>query len=208
MAKNPIAVEPETPLSEALEILLAHGFAGVPVVNEKKEVVGILTEYDVTLRGSALHLPTFIKLVKGFNIYKKDQGLIRDDIKKIIKMKVKDAMNPEPLLLREDQPIDQAIGAFIEHHRVNPIPIVDENSKLMGILSRHDLIKIFRSPSVELKENSERELDRNVNNFLKDFEKEYILVSKYRTRHWLLLSALFTIVGIIIAMAFMLRIKF
>lgn len=134
--------------------MLEGGFGGLPVVNKDSVVVGILTDYDLTIKGSALHLPTFLKLLKEFEIYKKDSSLIKDDLEKILKMSVADAMNEEPLVLQEGASIEEAVKTFGEHHRVNPIPIVDKDNKLVGILSRRDIIKLFGSKSAHLHEGN------------------------------------------------------
>ncbi len=205
MTKDVISVTPETPLLSAVDLILKNTFGGLPVVNDEGKVVGILTDYDLTIKGSSLHLPTFLKLLQEFPIYKKDTGLVRDDIKKILELKVVDVMNLKPLLLHENTPIEEAVKTFSEHPHINPIPIVDEKNVLVGILSRYDLVKLFGTPSIDYKDT--RAIDKNVNRFLGDFEHRFVLVSKFRTRYWLIASLFFAIVGFIIAFALMLRIS-
>jgi CBS domain-containing protein len=50
MSRPVVRVEPETPVREAVVLLLQHGFAALPVVNANEQVVGIFTESDA-LRG-------------------------------------------------------------------------------------------------------------------------------------------------------------
>ena len=50
-------------------------------------------------------------------------------------------MNREPLVLKDDSAFDEVIAAFITHHRVNPIPIVDGDNKVVGIVSRFDVLR-------------------------------------------------------------------
>ncbi|MBI4050640.1 MAG: CBS domain-containing protein [Candidatus Doudnabacteria bacterium] len=210
MTKEVVAVTPETPLIKAVDLLLKGDFSGLPVIDEDKTLVGIVTDYDLVLRGSTIHLPTFLKLLKEFQVYKKDQGLIKGEIKKILTMTVADVMNAEPLTLSVDASINEAIEAFSQHHRVNPIIIVDKNHKLCGVISRFDMLKLYGSPSVvrNLKRQTDRELDQDINRFLLDFEKQFILVSKTRTHYWLLFSLLFAVIGFLIAFAIIIRITF
>ena len=210
MTKKVISVIPETPLIKAVDILLKNRFNGMPVLDQYGAVAGILTQYDLTIKGSSIHLPTFLKLITEFQIYKKDKSLIAGDIKKILYMKVKDAMNPDPLVLNENVSIEETVNTFSKHHRVNPIVVVNNGGLLAGIISRSDLLKFFGAPSVHLSEKTpmdERDLDKNVTNFLNDFESQFVLVSKYRTQHWLLYSALFAIIGFIIAFLIIVRIR-
>jgi CBS domain-containing protein len=210
MTKKVVTVTPETPLANAVDLLVKRGLNGLPVVNADGSLAGILTEYDLMIRGSSIYLPTFLKLLQGFEIYRTDKSSIRDDIKKIAAMRVKDTMNAEPLVLRDDAPVQEAIKAFSEHHRVNPIPVVSAENKLVGIISRSDLIRLMGVPSVHLAEggaSTERELDKRINTFMSDFERQFILVSRFRTRYWILFSILFAIVGFIIAFALIVRIQ-
>ena len=89
MTKKVISVHPETPLIEATNILLKDNFSGLPVVDNENHLVGIVTEYDLVIKGSSVHLPTLIKLLSQFDLYKKDQGLIKEDLKKIFEMNQK-----------------------------------------------------------------------------------------------------------------------
>ena len=207
MSTKVISVHPETPLMEAANILARYNFNGLPVLDNNDTLVGILTEYDLIIKGSAVHLPTFMKLLSQFDLYRKDRGLIRDDIKKIFDMRVKDVMNHEPFVLPEDTSIEEAFRAFSEHHRINPIPIINRDRKVVGILSRFDLNKLFGSPVFFLgKGDRDRDIDKSVNLFLKNFERQFIFVSRFRAHSWLIVSLLFAIVGYLIAWFWILRI--
>jgi len=210
MIKDVVSVRPDTPLLEATNTMLKGGFTGVPVVDEKNAVVGILTEYDLLTKGSSLHLPTFLKLIKEFDVYKKDESLISEDLKKILNLKVLDLMNDDPLTLNPNMPIEEAAKVFAEHHKVNPILIVDENKKLIGVLSRFDVIKFYggTAPVHPAHEKGAPYLaDRAVKDFLVNFEKNFVAVSRYRTKYWFLISLAFLVVGIIATTIFILRVE-
>src|SRR3989338_1410215 len=209
MTKKTVSVTPETPLLEAVKISEKKGFNGLPVVDGEGKVVGIITEYDMIIKGSSIHLPTFMKLFREMDLYKKDTGLIRDDLKKIFSLKVKDVMNADPLVLSADVSISEVDKAFNEHHRVNPIPIVNEKHQLAGIVSRSDMIKLFSGVNLKLKDGMNQEdIDKNIKIFLDNFQDQFILVGKFRTKWWLVASIFFTLVGFAIAWLLILRINF
>ena len=141
MTAKVISVRPETPLMEAAELLAKHGFDGVPVVDDGGKLVGILTEYDLISKGSAIHLPTFQKLIQNMGVYGKDKSHFKNDFKDIAALKVKDVMNDDPLTLPEDASYEDAVAAFRDHHRVNPIPVIDNERKVVGVVSRFDVLK-------------------------------------------------------------------
>lgn len=111
-----ISVLPDTPIKTAIDILLSNNFNGLPVTDKSGAIVGILTKYDIIVNRLA----------------------VRDDTK------VKDLMNNDPLLLVENMTVEDAVRAFTEHHKVDPIPVVDSDKKVVGIISRYDMVRIFR----------------------------------------------------------------
>src|SRR3989344_2266554 len=96
MTREVVLVKPDTPLQEAAELLARHGFDGMPVVDENNMLVGILTEYDLISKGSAVHLPTFQKVIQNLGVYAKDKDRFNKDFETLSSLKVKDVMNTDP----------------------------------------------------------------------------------------------------------------
>lgn len=144
MEKNVVSVRPETPLVEAAKILAEHKFDGVPVVDAKNRLIGILTEYDLVSRGSAIHLPTFQMILQNIGVFKKDQAAFSKEVGEVASLTVKDVMNDDPLTLWGNATYEETVAAFRDHHRVNPIPVIDENRNVIGVVSRFDVLKPLR----------------------------------------------------------------
>lgn len=141
MVKDIISVTADTPLIEATRLFGENHFDGMPVIDSEGKLIGLVTEYDMVNNAFHVHLPTMQKIFE--NIHIMDGKEIKEDKKKILSIRVKDVMNTEPLTLLYGASLSQVVQAFKEHHRVNPIPVIDENNKLVGIVSRYDLIKLF-----------------------------------------------------------------
>ena len=58
MTKEVVSVPLETSLLDVAKILAERNFDGVPVVDKEDRLVGIVTEYDLINKTSAVHLPT------------------------------------------------------------------------------------------------------------------------------------------------------
>lgn len=205
MTRNVISLEPETPLIEAVNILLENGFNGLPVVSAGV-LVGIITEYDMVTKGSAVHIPTLIKMFGALD--QKYGAELKEQLKSILAMKVVDVMNQEPLTLTEDADILRVVDTFSQHHKVNPIPIVSKDNKLVGIVSRSDMLKFLGDAQLSFDSVNEQEVDKNIDKFIKNFQNKFVLVRKSRTRLWLLASLLFAFVGFLIAWFMILRVNF
>ena len=81
---------------------------------------------------------------QNLKVFKKDQPDFEKDISELSSLCVRDLMNKDPLVLSADATYSEALAAFSEHHRVNPIPVVDSARRVIGVVSRFDLIKHFR----------------------------------------------------------------
>ena len=145
MSKEVVSLTTDMLLGDAAKILAEHSFDGAPVIDGDGKLVGILTEYDLISKGSAIHLPTFQFILQNLQIFKKDRSHFEKEIKDLSDLKVKDVMNSDPLTLSDAASYEDAVRAFQEHHRVNPIPVIDENRKVVGVVSRFDVLKPLRN---------------------------------------------------------------
>src|SRR3989344_2132776 len=141
MVKNVISVGPETALIKAAQIIMEHGFDGVPVVDEENKLVGILTDYDLIEKSSSIHLPTFQKILENLKVLKQDSSEFQKEVREVSALKVRDVMNNDPLTLEPETSFEEMVKAFREHQRVNPIPVIDKNKKVVGVVSRFDVLK-------------------------------------------------------------------
>ena len=208
MTPQPLTVRPEDTVVSAAKVLADHNFNGLPVIDDSGKLIGILTEYDLVSKGSDLHLPTLISLLGNVGIYKKDSGPIKADLKKLLALQVKDIMNTAPLTVNQTAPVQELADLFSHHHRVNPIPVVDESKQLVGIVSRFDLVKLLADESAHqnVAIASHEVTDQKVDQFVQNLEERFVFVSRVRARLWPVIAASFGIVGFIIAFAIILRI--
>mgnify|MGYP003394607338 CR=1 FL=1 len=209
MTVQPLAVKPEDTVVFAAKVLADHNFNGLPVTDPTGTILSIIKEYDLVSKGSDLHLPTLISILGNVGVYKKDTGPIKEELKKLLALKVSDIMNADPLTVNQNAPIQELADLFAHHHRVNPIPVVDDSKKLVGIVSRFDLVRLFADETAhqEVAVTQPAEVDdKRVDQFVSNFEQRFVFVSRTRARLWPVLAAAFGIVGFIIAFAIILRI--
>jgi CBS domain-containing protein len=209
MTRQVVAVSPETPIVQAANMLISHGFNGLPVVDASNHLVGIVTEYDFILKKNSIHLLTLIRIFNDLDVFKKDSAPVKEDLKKLLDMKVGEIMNVEPLTLPSTSSIEDAVKTFEEHHRVNPIIVTAADKTLMGVVSRHDLLKFLGDGDLgNLYPRPGHTVDEQANEFVKNLEHRFVLVSKTRTHWWLIVSVLFAVIGFSIAWLLILRINF
>ena len=140
MTKKVISVHSDTPVNEAARLIFEKNLTGMPVIDDKKRVVGIITEYDFMSRGRNIHIPTFLDLMKEFRI--QDTSKVKKKIKQICQLKVGQLMTSPVTTVSPETKIQEAARIFVEKH-INPLPVVDAEEKLVGIISRADIVKLF-----------------------------------------------------------------
>jgi CBS domain-containing protein len=205
MTQKVFSISPEKPIQDAILMLTKYDFNGIPVVDKDKKLVGLFTEKNMLSEGPYVHLRTLLKLFSEMNYYKRDHDEIKGQLKDIVKLKVKDIMNAQPTVMHETDGIDDARGLFL-NGSVDTIPILDANEKLVGILSASDFTKFYGNPLP--RKVREKDIDQEIDHFVKDFEDKFIIVSKVRARVWVLSSLALFVAGFAVAMFFILRISF
>ena len=110
------------------------------MVDDKNILVGLVTEYDLINKTSAVHLPTLQVVLRNLPQFKKEEAHFQEEI---LQLKVSDIMNKDPITLTPDASYDEVIKLLREHHRVNPIPVIDKDHKVVGVISRFDVLRPF-----------------------------------------------------------------
>lgn len=204
-----VSVKPETPVVSAMRLLYINNLNGLPVIDDEQKVVGVFTEYDLIAQDSSINLSVFLKLVLAFDVYKKEQSMIRADLEKLLALQVKAIMNPEPLMLHPETSLEEAVKTFEEHHKVNPIPVVDSSGHLVGIISRADIVKLYARGSEAVPEinavATQGITDRQVKEFLKGFERRFLGINWIWTKFWVWLAVIIFIAVIFVTLFFVLR---
>ena len=141
MTKDPITTTAAAALVDVAKILTDHKFNGLPVVDDSGILIGIVTEYSLISNQSGIHLPTLQAVLGNLPVFSKDKGEFNEEIAAVTKLTAKDVMNNDPLTLPVTATYDEVVRAFQDHHGVNPIPVIDSTRKLVGVVSRYDVLK-------------------------------------------------------------------
>lgn len=141
MTPKVISVMPTTPVYEVASLIFDHNLTGMPVVDNENQVVGIITEYDLMSRSEHIHLPTYVNLLKELAEGSPTRELT-GAIEKIQHLKAQDLMTTPVVSVSPDTPVEKAAEIFSEQH-INPLPVIEEG-KLVGIISRADIVKLFK----------------------------------------------------------------
>jgi CBS domain-containing protein len=136
MTDTVVACVADTKLEDVVTTLAEHKISGMPVLDVNGRVVGMVTETDLLLTD---HLEPHRMKTALFGFYVLRQSVM-DRMAELRGLRVDDIMTKHVITFGPDTPVDE-IATTMVHRRVNRVPIVDPDGKLIGILSRGDIIR-------------------------------------------------------------------
>jgi len=134
MIQDLTSVSEDTPIKEVVKIMSRQQMAGLPVVDNDQNVIGIITESDIT----KACLPGYYKELQNPSFIP-DFDQFSQQTKKIAHLSVKDFMTSTVYSVEEDTSrTDAANLLFRKHLRIVPVL---RSGKLVGILTPSSLCK-------------------------------------------------------------------
>lgn len=142
MVVNPVVVKPSDSVETVLKLLEEKHISGLPVVDESEKVVGVVSEADLLFREKPMRMPLDLTFLDSI-IYLESLERFKQQLKKNLGMVVEDVMTSKPITIFPDTPVSQAAELMLDK-RINRLPVVEPRGKLVGIVTRDDLLKALR----------------------------------------------------------------
>jgi CBS domain-containing protein len=144
MQRTVITVRPEASLREVASLLVKHGISGLPVVDRAGTLVGVVSEADFVTRegGTPEGRHRVLELFLG------ESAAERTDLAKAEAATAGEAMTSPAITVDPDASVRDAARIMTER-QVNRLPVVS-GGKLVGIVSRADLVRAFVRTDEEL----------------------------------------------------------
>ena len=139
MTTEVVVAHPDTSVNLIARLMSGRSISGVPVV-EGDRVVGLVTELDLILRNTRLEPPAFFQLLDA-QIPLETPGHYQERLRHMLGTHARDVMREKVATVGPDDDLEALADLMFKRH-VNPVPVV-EGGKLVGIVSRSDIIKIM-----------------------------------------------------------------
>ena len=121
MSTRPRCVSPDTPVSEAAELMESEDVGALPVL-EGDELAGMITDRDIVIRAVA----------RG----KDPRG-----------MPVREVSSRDVVAVRGDEDLSEALK-LMASHQVRRLPVVDDSNHLVGVLAQADVAREAKEKTV------------------------------------------------------------
>eukprot|EP00210_Caulerpa_lentillifera_P004765 g4549.t1 len=163
MTPDPLTVTPETSVFAALQTLDSMQISSLPVIDETHAVLGVVSAFDILVLDSTPghidrsdgYFPPVDKCKTDFGGDRKAMWLaflnLRKEIEKAQATKVGESMH-DAFCMSECATLSELADQIIMKH-LHRIFIVNENDKLVGVVSRGDILRITMGKYREVKES-------------------------------------------------------
>jgi CBS domain-containing protein len=149
MTAQVLAVTPETPLKDVARLLSEHHISGVPVCGADGELLGVVSEADILRKEEGI-------AARGGGRFGWLFRLFDDELDKVRAETAGEAMTAPASTIRPKQQVSEAAALMVEHG-INRLPVVDDG-RLVGIVSRADLVRAFHRSDAEIEREIREEI--------------------------------------------------
>jgi CBS domain-containing protein len=138
MTPNPIAVNPQTPLQEAIKLLAEKKISNLPVIDDAGKLAGILSDTDLMWQEAGVDPPPYFMFLDSV-IYLQNPARHEKEVHKALGQTVAEVMSDKPVTITGDRSLKQA--AHLMNEKKIGCLIVVEDDRAIGIITRGDIIR-------------------------------------------------------------------
>jgi len=137
-----ITVDPELSVKDLAALFREKRVGGVPVVKDGK-LAGIVTEGDLMALDADVQYPHYFELFDSI-IYLGSQKKFKEQLERAAAANVGQLMTHRDKVktVRPDDPA-RAAGTIMSRHHFDRVPVVDEGDAVVGLITRHDIMKLL-----------------------------------------------------------------
>jgi CBS domain-containing protein len=151
MTTSVVMIGTETPLRDVAAILAERSISGLPVVSERGIVLGVVSEADILAKERGPLAPRG-RIMSFFVDH--DRAELEQ---KLEARTAGEAMTAPAVTIGPKRPVAAAAALMIDR-RVNRLPVVDEHGKLVGIVTRADLVRAFTRSDDEIVQEIQKDI--------------------------------------------------
>ena len=144
MTASVVAVRAATPLKEVARLLVEHRISGLPVVDDDGTVLGVVSEADFLMKEQGAEAIPHRPLARIFG----ESQSSRSQQAKVDALTAGEAMTAPAVTIEPGRRIIEA-AAIMTARGLNRLPVVDDG-RLVGIVTRADLVRAYVSSDDEL----------------------------------------------------------
>ena len=144
MTSRVVAVTAATPFRDVVDLMLRHEISSVPVLDDEGGLVGLISEADVLSKQA--YGGRRRSVLDGFS------GLARREMRELTRSRgrtAREIMSAPVETVPVDEPL-RAVARRMLENRLKHLVVVDNARRIIGIVSRRDLLRAFDRTDTEI----------------------------------------------------------
>jgi CBS domain-containing protein len=139
MTTHVVAVHQNASFKDMAARLREHRVSAFPVLDEDNKVVGVVSEADLlTKEALEYSVPGRVSGILHHKEQVKAAGITAADL-----------MTKPPVTIGPNEPVTHA-ARLMYSRKVKRLPVVDDDGRLLGIVSRADVLSVYSRPDAEI----------------------------------------------------------
>ncbi|MCR4437153.1 MAG: CBS domain-containing protein [Clostridiales bacterium] len=138
MSADVFTVKKDTSVGEIAHLLTEKNISGVPVVDDRGAVVGMVTQRDLLYKDVEPRFPAVAQILGG-TLFLQGAAHYNEELRKLAAVKAEDLMTKRVFTVEEDTEVKRVAELMVERE-INRVPVT-RNGKLTGIISRADIVR-------------------------------------------------------------------
>lgn len=147
MTTDVYAVMEHVSIPTIARIMRDNGISGLPVINDQSQIVGIITEMDIVSHEIQVDTPTFVPFLDA--IFRMPGDTSDDDIRRVLATTAGELMTSPVYSVTTNASVREVATLMFER-RVNPVPVLDGENRVVGIVSRSDVVGLIADANDQL----------------------------------------------------------
>jgi CBS domain-containing protein len=152
MSTDVVTVRPDTPFNDIVRILTQRGISGVPVLGPDGRVLGVVSESDLLrkeeFKSPAEDIPRFLESPRHREIREQAEGSTAAEV----------MSTPAITVTRPTTTVEAS--RLLAMRGFKRLPVVDQDERLVGIVTRGDLLRVFLRSDEDIRDEVVSEIIR------------------------------------------------
>ena len=147
MTREVVSVRTDMRVGQIARVFREHQLSGLPGVDSEGDLVGVITELDMVKRHARPQMPAFLPLLGAYLPLGTKE--YKESLRRITGVTAEDIMTTPVNTISPDASIEDAATVMVSN-RSNPLPVVDNSGRMVGIVSRTDILGVIEEMELQL----------------------------------------------------------
>jgi CBS domain-containing protein len=139
MSRTVISAAPDTSIKEVIHLLADQHIGGLPVIDGKGKLVGVISETDLLWQESGVTPPPYIMLLDSV-IYLQNPATYNRELHKALGQTAGEVMTKKVITIGPAETLSEA-ARVLHERRIHRLFVVDDNHTVIGVLTVGDIVR-------------------------------------------------------------------